>query len=202
MASSFSVLINPRTVFPQLAARPSLVWTVAFACVLGIERNFHELFKRAIPLSDMKPLPEIFGLNVLSGIVFGVSMMWVSSWVLAWSSRQLGGVISSSAMRTVLAWSAAPKMLSMLGLFVLFASQGQYFLLQDRKGLLTSSPVLVGTFLLVQMVCSIWGVVVGVVGLSELAKLSIGKSIGAYLLGALILLAPLLGGTLLWASVR
>lgn len=198
MLNGFSVLASPRAVFPKLAEKPSLVSTIILASIWGIERNFNELFKHAVPLSDAKPLLEVFGANVVFGILFGISVIWLASWVFAWSSRRLGGALSASAMRTILAWSGVPKVLTLLGLFGLFAALGQSFLSQDQTSLLKSFPALVGVFVLVQLVCSIWTVVLGVVGLSELSKLSIWKSIGVYALGGVILLVPLFGGVLLW----
>jgi hypothetical protein len=198
----WKVLTSPRVAFPGLAERPTIAVVLVMGSVWGIERNFHELFKRAVPLGEIRPLPTVFAANVGFGIVFGISIIWLASWVFAWCARRLGGAVSSTSVRVVLAWSAVPHVVTLLYLFALFFAQGQFFLLQDRKGLLLSAPALVAPFLLVQLVCSIWSVVLAVVGLSELAKISVGRSIGAYLLGGLMLLVPLVAGTLGWASLQ
>jgi len=47
-----------------------------------------------------------FAANIALGIVLGPAVLLLSSYVLAWACRMLGGVGGTREIRTVLAWSS------------------------------------------------------------------------------------------------
>jgi hypothetical protein len=198
--SLLQVLTQPRATYPTLAAKSSLLSVLVLSCVWGVERNFDQLFKRAMDANDLKPMAAVFASNVFFGGLFGIYIIWVSSWLFAWAARKLGGAISDAQMRVVLAWSALPKALILVFLVGLYLVLGDDFLLFDRKHLLKASPALVLPVVAVQVVCDVWSIVLGVVGLSVLSKLSVLRSVGAYVLGGVILLVPFFAGIWLWAT--
>lgn len=195
-----NVLTQPRATYPMLAAKSSLLSVLVLSCVWGMERNFDQLFKRAADANDLKPMAVVLASNVVFGSLFGIYIIWVSSWLFAWAARKLGGTISDAQMRVVVAWSALPKTLILFSLVGLFLVLGDDFLLLDRKALMKASPALVLPVVAVQVVCDVWSVILGVVGLSVLAKLSVLRSVGAYVLGGVILLVPFFAGIWLWAT--
>jgi hypothetical protein len=192
MLAPSKILTRPREAFPQLVAAPSLPWILAFASLGGVERALGRLIKDSMAQAAFEPLSHVLAVNVASGIVIGASLIWPASWLFAWSARQLGGDVSSSAMRTILAWSQLTAIPVVLYMLVLFAVEGRDVLLFDRVHLFHASPVLVGCFFLVQFACGAWRLVLAVAGLSEVAGISGARAFGAYVLGVLAVFVPLM----------
>lgn len=201
MQGMWKIWLRPRTTLAGLATRPKLAAVLPLGAVWGLERKFHGLLKHAVPEADLQPIISVAAENLLFGTIFGLSMLWIASWAFSWSARRLGSEITSDAMRVVLAWSAVPRIPVLVLLVVLLFALGDTLLLHDRRQLMTLAPGFLLPFIGVWMVCSIWSVVIAVGGLAEVGRISIGRSLGAYAIGGLILVLPLLAAVFARASL-
>jgi hypothetical protein len=195
------LLFEPRAFFVRHASYFPPAWIVIFAIFFGVDRKLSQAFKRAIPLDDTTFLGAVTA-NIVVGAIMGVSMIWIASWVFGWLVNQFGGSASSETMRKVLGWSALPKIPMVFGFLILLAVQGERFFTQDRMTQLKASPVLIGGFMLTEFALSIWSIVIGVVGISEMGKLSVFKSIGVLLVGGVFLFIALAASALLLVAFR
>ena len=104
---------------------------------------------------------------------------------------QSSGVFEQQRRRAGAAWDPARIPLLVLLVVLLFVL-GDTFLLHDRQELVTLVPGFILPFLALWMLCTIWSLVIAVGGLAEVGRISVGRSLGAYAIGYLILLVPLL----------
>lgn len=188
------VLFSPRRHFPQLAATPSTGWVIALSSLWGIERALTRSLLPA-PL-DLPPAARLLA-GLALGAAASVGMTWLAADVIAWFTRRLGGEVTPPAMRTVLAWSATPRLLSIAAVAALIAVEGTQAVWVERRSLMQLPPI--GPIVVfAQAAAAGWSLRLAVVGLSAVSGLSIARALGAYLAAAVVLIAVILAAVAVW----
>jgi hypothetical protein len=190
------VLFSPRKALPQMVEQTSTRTVVLLSALWGIERFFYELYKDAHP-PPVKSALQIVPNRLFWGAVFGVSFVWGIGNFMPWFAKRLGGETSEKAVRAVLAWAALPKVVTLLGLFLLYAYLGDAFVLDDRKTLMKAAPGLLLPFSTLYIAVSVWSLGLSLVGLSAVSRLTTWNALKAWVLAGAVLVVPAIG--VLWA---
>ncbi|MEL6349213.1 MAG: YIP1 family protein [Myxococcota bacterium] len=181
--SLFLLLREPRVAFRLLGTQSPSSVAFGLVAVWGIERNLRNKLKVRLEPTTVDVLWDIMGV-LTNGIVFGLSMWFVSSWVCERVVRLLGHQATSSQIRNVMAWSSVPKLVSVVLLLGFYITIGDDFVSMDQRQLITKYPASILAVFLPWGGCSVWYTALLVIGLSEVTSMSIGKSIVAWLLTA------------------
>jgi hypothetical protein len=140
-----------------------------------------------------QPWPVILALAVVSGIVFGLTVFPLYSFLVHWTGRWFGGKGSSKDVRAAMAW---PNVIVSWGFLLwipmLLLFGGEMFS-QATPRIDGDLRLLVAKFLLstAELVVAVWFTVVLFKSLSEAQGYSVWRAIGNSLAAGLVLLAPL-----------
>ena len=137
---------------------------------------------------------EVLALCLLIGPPSGFLSIYLWSWLLSYASRFLGGIAARQELRTAVAWSWAPVvyLLPLWGVkFILFRHE----LFQTEKPFIEAHQILsglYGLFGVVDFFVTLISFFILFNAIAEVNGFSIWRSVGAFAIVMLILLAPAL----------
>lgn len=182
---------NPRGTIRYLIDNESHKPALFFAGVYGIVLNLHLILRHSEFIKEGTSIPVIIVMNVVFGFVYGIFLLYFFSLILPWISKILKGKGSPKDVRIALGWAAVPYFPLFILLISILLIWGDQILfggnIQGSKSVVVNSgshPIEI-LYLIVRSIVTIWFIILTLTGISEVTKLSIGKSI----LSALILLA-------------
>jgi len=131
-------------------------------------------------------------------IILGGLLGWISYYIYAalinWTGKWLKGQGDTSSILRILSYAMIPSIISLIFLIPQIGIYGVEIFKED--GDITSaglfSNILVYGSLVLEFILGIWTIVFCVVGVSEVQKLTIGKSILNLLLPSIVFMVPIL----------
>ncbi len=195
--------INPNNIFEKIWTSPRAVFK--FINDYKFDRYFTLLIvlsgiSRTFDRAAMKNLGDEYSLGgVISYcIIVGALLGWVSYYLYAalisWTGNWLGGKGNTHSIIRVLAYSLVPSILSMFLLIPQIMIYGNGIFQSDGD---VVSAGIIGNILfygslILELTLGIWSFLLCVIGISEVQKLSIGKSILNLLLPAILFIVIIL----------
>ena len=125
--------------------------------------------------------------------VVNVPLGHLNAWYKRWVGGLLGGPATRQAVALVGAWSAVPVIVGHgLLLVIQVALYGLEPFSDEHPTMDAASPLLGLAFSLGSALCTIWGVIVSVVGFAEVNGFTLGRSIATSALALVILTTAIL----------
>lgn len=124
-------------------------------------------------------------------IILGMIGITISTWLLHFTGRWIGGRGSFQTVRTAVAWSNVPNVVTILMSLILVAMFGRAMFnaaFSATHFMGTQAGIIFIVFLL-QAVASIWGFIILLVGLSEVQGFSVWKALLNVLIPFVIVVA-------------
>ena len=170
------------------------------AAIYGMVHNLHLVWRHGVSAETGIPLWGIIVLNLLVGASIGCGMLVVSSWIVSWVSRLLGGLRSVGSARIALGWSCLPYV-ALLVIIPLMFIEPETFVHHPRGEMFVSQ--LSRIYFGLRTIMTIWFLVIIVTATSETLRLSTARALVvlltlAILLGLLTLVLVLLFAALFW----
>ena len=144
-------------------------------------------------LGDRIPLPYILLICIIAGPILGIAVVYIFGVLMHWIGIRFSGQASPYEVRAAFAWSAVPNLcVTILSIPLLILLGEDYF--KSTPPDIFFSPVITLLFLLIlviQIVISIWAIIIFIVCLSEVHRFSIWKSVATSFVSVLIIFVPL-----------
>ncbi|HPG39826.1 MAG TPA: Yip1 family protein [bacterium] len=166
-------------------------YQVIFLAILG---GIGQTLANARGMGDMFSFGALIFLCLLAGPMGGLLSLYISGFVMHWTSARLGGTATREQVRAVIAWSWAPIVytLPLWGVkYILFREE----LFTTGKTFIESQPALSFLFELftaVDFVITIWYLMILFIGLAEVNRISVGRGIAAAVLAFVLVGIPAL----------
>ena len=195
--------LSDKEIFSKIWTKPREVFQFIndnqydkFVKLLLVLAGISRAFDRA-SMKDMGDSMSIWGILSLS-IILGGLLGWISYYIyaalLSWTGEWLGGKGDTTSILRILAYAMTPAAISLLLLIPQIGIYGNEIFKAD--GDITSAGlipnILVYGSMVLGIILGIWMIVLCVVGVSEVQKLSIGKSILNLFLPLLVFAIPII----------
>ncbi len=184
-----SIVIQPRWTIGRLAQADPDRDVLAIAIIVGY--GIWLAIERYLGSGDHLASHEILGFGLLIGPVLGLLVLYLGSKLLALSGGWLGGRATSRTVRTALAWAATPLVWAQLLWLPLFLIQGNNVFRSAAAGNVLP-PGVQAFFLTLVSGLALWALGLLLLGLSEVQQFSLWRAAGSLLLGALVLIGPVI----------
>ena len=195
--------LTDKEVFSKIWLNPKMVFEFIhqykfdkFMALLIILNGISNSFDRAVSknLFNINSLPVTLLIIILGGIISGFIGFYFYSALISWTGNWLKGKASTSEIVRVLAYGSLPSVGSLvLVILQLIIFRGYQ---STTDGLLYDSfnvsNLLLLFFLLLELILSIWSIVLTVVGVAVVQDFSIGRAIFNLILPVIILIVVLI----------
>lgn len=161
-----------------------------FLALAGIANAFERSQQHSHALSDFSF--SIFAMAVIFGGIFGVIFGRFYAALLSWTGRWMKGTANSDQLITVVAWSSIPEICTLILLvpkFLIFGNESFHIDLQDQNLFKIIAFFIIDA---IQIILSIWGLVIVVRGISLLQNFSTKKAVLNLILSILVIVIPIL----------
>ena len=166
----------------------------------GISRALNRAALRG--LGDRSSLFAILALSIIVGGLFGWITYYFYAFLLSWTGKWIDGQGDSKSILRIMAYAMFPGLIALLLKIPQIAVYGNEMFKSDgditSAGILANSIVYSSMFL--EIIFGLMSVVFIVIGLSEVQKLSIGKSILNLILPIILILSVLVSLGILFAT--
>lgn len=174
---------------------------IVLLCLGGMSRAFDRAAYKN--MGNQLSLVTIILVCVIAGGLFGWIWTYLYSALVNWTGKWLKGKGDTRSIVRIIAYAQLPNILSMLLLIPLIIGYGNDVFRSDLD--LTGDNETVNSVLyminLLDIVLAVWTIVLSVIGISEVQKLSVGKSILNILLPAFVIIVPLILIALLFRAL-
>jgi hypothetical protein len=201
--TSESIALTDEEVFTQIWFAPKRVfkfindtgyekYMYVLLCLSGISRAFDRASTNN--MGDNMSLPTVVLICVIVGGLFGWMSFYIYSALISWTGKWLQGKGDTGSIIRILAYSMLPNIAAMVLLIPLLIRYGNQTF-QSATDLTSDDEIdnmLLYTIYLLDIILTVWTLLFAVVGLSEVQKFSIGKSILNIILPGLVIFVPLL----------
>ena len=183
---------SPRAVFKFINTYKYEKHVTILLVLGGISRAFDRASMK--DMGDNFSIWGVIAFCVILGALFGWISYYIYSVLVSWTGKWLKGKGDSNSLLRVFAYALIPGIVSLLLLIPqiviyeneIFKSNGDIF----SKGIIANIIVYSAMFL--ELVLGIWSFVLCVIGVSEVQKFSIGKSILNLILPVLVIMVPII----------
>ncbi|MEN8123114.1 MAG: Yip1 family protein [Bacteroidota bacterium] len=186
------IWLSPRFVFKYINENHYDKYVFALLFLAGISRALDRASMK--DMGDKMSLFVILGMSIVLGGLLGWISFYIYSALLNWTGKWLDAEGNTDAILRILAYAMLPSIVGLLFFIPPIAIYGNEMFKADGDIInagLYSNIVVYGS-IIIEAILSIWTIVLVVVGISEVQKLSIGKSILNILLPSFIILVPIL----------
>ena len=186
------LLVSPREVFKYINDNHYDKYTTILLALGGISRAFDRASMRG--MGDHSSLAMIVGMCIIVGGLFGWLSFYMYAGLLNWTGKWLNANGNTQSILRVLAYAMVPAVIALIYLIPQIGIYGIEVFKSD--GDLTSAGVLsniaVWGSMFFELVLGVWSIVLCVIGISEVQKLPIGKSILNLLLPVIVIVTPII----------
>ena len=182
------IWFSPRIVFRYINDNSYNKYVYILIILAGINGAFGRAISKAMG-NNISIIPLLVYCLILGGLI-GWITFYISSVLLRWTGKLLNGKSDTGSILRVMAHAYIPKILTIIQLvpqLILYGTglfQGKIYLYN------TTAKVVIYSSFAISLITSIWSLVLLVVGISEVQKFSIGKSILNVFLPVIIILGP------------
>lgn len=141
-------------------------------------------------MGDEMSLAAVLGIVALAGPISGVIAWYISSALIGWTGKWVGGVASYQQVRAAVAWSALPLIASLL----LLAPELWFYgkeLFTSHTPEIDDSPYLYLLFIALEFGLAMWTLVLFLKMLGQVQGFSAWRALGNVLLAALVIVLPI-----------
>ena len=185
------IWISPRMVFKYLNDYSYEKFVTILLILAGITRTFDRASTRGV--GDNMSLGRVIILCVILGGLLGWITYYIYAAMISWTGKWLNGKGDTKSILRTIAHAMTPSIVSLIFLIPQIALFGNG-IFQSELDIYGSgwAPVIVFyVTLIIEITLTIWTIVIYVIGISEVQKISIGKSIINIILPGLILIVPI-----------
>ena len=183
---------KPREIFRFITENSIDKYSTTLLVLAGITRAFDRASQNNT--GDTFPLFIIILFCVILGGLLGWISFYIYGALLSWTGKWLKGQGNTDSIVRMLAHAMIPSIVSLLFLIPQMVIMGNGIFQSTfnifEHGIVAT--IIFFTTLLCEIVLGIWTVVLGVIGLSEVQKFSIGNSILNMILPVLVILIPII----------
>ena len=186
------IWISPRKVFKYLNERNYDKYVTILLVFSGISRAFDQASTKNF--GDRMSIWAILGICIIAGGLFGWFTYYIYAALLSWTGKWLKGEGNTNSILRMISYAMIPSIIALVFLIPQISIYGNEMFKSEgdivSAGLISNILVYLSLFL--EFVLGIWTIVLCVIGISEVQKFSIGKSILNFLLPGLVILVPIL----------
>jgi hypothetical protein len=172
---------NPRMVFKYINENRYEKYMIALLFLAGVSSSIDRASLKN--MGDKSELLSIIGLSIVLGGLFGWISYYLYSAMLSWTGKWLDGQGDTKSILRVLSHALLPSIISIVFLIPQIAVYGNEIF---------KSNIMVYSCMAVDVVLGVWTMILCVLAISEVQKLSIGKSILNLLLPLFVIIVPIL----------
>jgi len=186
------IWFRPKQVFQYILEFDYNDFVIPLLYILGILRSLNSAIDKN--LGDMFSLPTIIFSSIFIGGFFGWLGFYIYAIILRWTGKWLNGKGDTDSILKVLAYGQIPSILVLLLIIAQIFLFGEDLFKSEmdpnKYNTLNANFLIITTILQVLLV--IWSSILVIIGLSEVQKFSIGKSILNFLLPVIIIVVPII----------
>jgi hypothetical protein len=182
---------DPRSVFKYLHENQYDKYVNLLLVLAGISKTFDRASSKN--MGDTLPLIAVIGLCIILGGLVGWISTYIYAALLSWTGKWLNGKGNTVSLLRMMAHAMIPSIAALLMLIPQIGLFGNS-IFQSEIDISVYGYISVGIFyfsLFIELSLTIYTLCLLVIGISEVQKLSIGKSILNLLLPGLTVLVPL-----------
>ena len=183
---------SPRKVFRYLNERNDDKYVTILLLLSGISRAFDQATTKNF--GDRMSIWAILGICIIAGGLFGWLAYYIYAALISWTGKWLKGEGNTNSILRIISYAMIPSIIALVFLIPQISIYGNEMFKSDgdivSAGLISNILVYLSLFL--EFVLGIWTIVLCVIGISEVQKFSVGKSILNMLMPGLIILVPIL----------
>ena len=187
-----TIWTSPRIVFKYINENRYEKYMVALLFLAGIARSLDRASMKN--MGDKSSLFSILGLSIVMGGLFGWISYYIYASMLSWTGKWIDGQGNTKSILRVLSYAMLPSIVSLLVLIPQIGIYGIEIFKSDgdisSAGIIPN--ILVYGSMAMEITLGIWTVILCIVAISEVQKLSIGKSILNLLLPIFVIVVPIL----------
>ena len=173
-----------------------------FEIIVGILGDEIQLAKTLMFILDIIAnkisIWSIISVCLIAGGLFGCVIYYIYALLLNWTGKWLKGEGNTGSILRMLAYSIIPSIIAVVFLIpevciynVMFKSGGDLLTILSGENIGSILIILLNLFSLLKFVLGIWAIVLCIIGISEVQKFSIGKSILNFFMPSLIIFVPI-----------
>lgn len=182
---------SPREVFKFINTHKYDKYATVILILAGISRTFDRASIKN--MGDDFSIWGIIAFCVSMGALFGWITYYIYSALISWTGKWINGKGTTDSILRVLSYALIPSIISLLLLIPQIIIYGNEIFKSDgdiTSGGIVSNIIFYGSLIL-EFALSLWSLVLAVIGISEVQKLSIGKSILNLILPAIVIITPI-----------
>ena len=193
---------SPRKIFKYIVDRNYKKYVVILLILSGISHAFSQAIDKG--MGDKLPIIPIILICIIGGGLFGWLSFYIAAILLSWTGKWLKGKGTTDSILTIISYAMIPSIVAMVLLIPQICIFGAdlFKANSDLEGASALSLILLLITGVLQIILAIWTFVLWIIGISEVQKFSIGKSILNMLVPGLLLLAIVLPLVLLINSLK
>ncbi|WP_298121226.1 Yip1 family protein [Flavobacterium sp.] len=183
---------SPREVFKFINTYKYNKYVTVLLILAGISRTFDRASMKN--MGDYFSIWGIIAFSILIGVIFGWITYYLYSALISWTGKWINGKGNTDSILRVLSYALIPSIVSLLFLIPQIIIYGNEIFKSDGdivSGGIVSNVIVYGS-MIIEFALGIWSIVLCVIAISEVQKLSIGKSILNLILPAIVIMTPIL----------
>jgi hypothetical protein len=183
---------SPREVFKFINTYKYEKYVTILLILAGISRTFDRASMKN--MGDNFSIWGVITFCIIIGAIFGWITYYIYSALISWTGKWLNGKGNTNSILRVLAYALIPSIISLPLLIPQIAIYGNEIFKSegDISSGGTISNIFVYGSMFLEFGLGIWTIVLCVIGISEVQKLSIGKSILNLVLPVIVIMTPIL----------
>ncbi len=183
---------SPREVFKYINENYYDKYVTILLVLAGITKSLDKASTKN--MGDDLPLIAVLAICILLGGLLGWMSYYIYAALMSWTGKWLNGQGNTSSLLRMTAHAMIPSIVALILLIPQIALFGNDIFRSEiniyGNGLLSTIVFYATTFL--KVILNIWTLVIFIIGISEVQKFSIGKSILNMILPGLIILGPII----------
>ena len=182
---------SPGKIFKRINDEKYNKYVVILLALSGISRSLYQA--SAKNLGDNMSIWEIFGICIIAGGALGSIVYYIYAVLICWTGKLLKGEGDTKSILNIMAYAMIPSIIALVFLIPQISVYGSEIFKSDgdiiSAGVIANIFVYLSSFL--EFTLGIWTVALCIIGISEVQKVSIGKSILNILLPGLLIIASI-----------
>jgi hypothetical protein len=198
-----AIWMSPRETIRKIVNRDPTHQVIMLAALAGALVMLNSLLSAALgftptplPKNLVAYLPTLTFASPFIGAAFGVLGLYLTSFMMDWAGRVLGGVGNAVAVRAAVAWSEVPQICLSIVMLLILLGTGVWKALDlsmpDPNAAAEAAAAAANPFTLtrgIEAIISIWSFILMLHCVAEVHRFSAWRALGAFVLPGLIFAA-------------